>query len=546
MQIFGFEIKRAKEQELQSVVTPSAVDTGATVINTGVNAGGYYGMVMDLEGVIKNENDLLRRYREVAQYSDCDNAIEDIVNEAIIADEQKRPVELNLDELKLSASIKTKIKEEFDTIQRLLKFDERAHEIFRTWYIDGRIYYQILIDEERIKDGIVELRYIDPRKIRRIKNIKKERTPQGVDIVKEIEEYYLYNDKGITEQTTQGVKLAIDSVVYCPSGYVDQNSGMALSYLHKAIKPVNQLKMIEDSLVIYRISRAPERRIFYIDVGNLPKLKAEQYVSDIMNKFRNKIVYDATTGETRDDRRHLSMMEDFWMPRREGGKGTEITTLPGGQNLGEIQDIEYFQNKLYHALNVPISRLQPQQGFSIGRSQEISRDEVKFNKFIVRLRKRFSILFSEALRVQLIAKGVIRADEWEDIRQFLKYDYIEDNHFSELKDAEILTQRLQALQQLDPYVGKYYSQAWVKKNVLRLDEEQVEQIEKEIEQEAELQMSQAEQAGMLNGAQQAATQNYMMQNTEQPEEEQTDATAEQTNEEQPAKVRQLKTGTWPN
>jgi hypothetical protein len=553
MQIFGFEIKRKKEQELQSVVTPSSVDTGATVVNTGVNAGGYYGMVMDLEGIIKNENDLLRRYREIAQYSDCDNAIEDIINESIVADEQKRPVELNLDELKLSSSIKTKIREEFDNIQRLLKFDERAHEIFRSWYIDGRIYYQILINEDRVKEGIVELRYIDPRKIRRIKNIKKERTPQGVDIVKEIEEYYLYNDKGITEQTTQGVKLAIDSVLYCPSGLVDQNTGMALSYLHKAIKPVNQLKMIEDSLVIYRISRAPERRIFYIDVGNLPKLKAEQYVSDIMNKFRNKIVYDATTGETRDDRRHLSMMEDFWMPRREGGKGTEITTLPGGQNLGEIQDIEYFQNKLYHALNVPISRLQPQQGFSIGRSQEISRDEVKFNKFIVRLRKKFSVLFSDALRVQLIAKGIIRADEWDQIRPFFKYDYIEDNHFSELKDAEILGQRLTALQQLDPYVGKYYSQAWVKKNVLRLDEEQVEQINKEIEQESELQMAQAEKAGMLDGAQQSATQNYMAQNTEQPEEQpqdeqdqqEEDVPVDQT-EEKPAKVTKLKTGTWPN
>ena len=551
MQIFGFEIKRKKDQELQSVVTPSSVDTGATVVNTGVNAGGYYGMVMDLEGIIKNENDLLRRYREVAQYSDCDNAIEDIINESIVADEQKRPIQLNLDELKLSSSIKSKIREEFDNIQRLLKFDERAHEIFRSWYIDGRLYYQILINEDRIKDGIVELRYIDPRKIRRIKNIKKERTPQGVDVVKEVEEYYLYNDKGITEQTTQGVKLALDSVVYCSSGLVDQNTGMALSYLHKAIKPVNQLKMIEDSLVIYRISRAPERRIFYIDVGNLPKLKAEQYVSDIMNKFRNKIVYDATTGETRDDRRHLSMMEDFWMPRREGGKGTEITTLPGGQNLGEIQDIEYFQNKLYHALNVPISRLQPQQGFSIGRSQEISRDEVKFNKFIVRLRKKFSVLFSESLRVQLIAKGIIRADEWDTIRSFLKYDYIEDNHFSELKDSEILMQRITALQQLDPYVGKYYSQAWVKKNVLRLDEEQVDKITQEIEQESELQMAQAEKAGMLDGAQQAATQNYMGQNTEQqPADEQqdepADEPAEQPNEDPPTKVRQLKTGTWPN
>ena len=553
MQLFGFEIKRKQGQELPSVVPPSPIETGSTVVNTGVNAGGYYGMVMDLEGTIKNENDLIRRYREVSQYSDCDGAIEDIVNEAIVADEDRRSVELELDELKVSASIKTKIKEEFDNVLRILKFDERAHELFRSWYIDGRLYYQILIDEENIKQGIVELRYIDPRKIRRIKNIKKERNKQGVDVVKEIEEYYLYNDKGITEQTTQGVKLALDSVVYCPSGYVDQNTGMMMSYLHKAIKPVNQLKMIEDSLVIYRISRAPERRIFYIDVGNLPKLKAEQYVTDIMNKFRNKIVYDATTGETRDDRRHLSMMEDFWMPRREGGKGTEITTLPGGQNLGEIQDIEYFQQKLYHALNVPISRLQPQQGFSIGRSQEISRDEVKFNKFIVRLRKKFSVLFSNALRVQLIAKGVIRADEWDEIRPFLKYDYLEDNHFSELKDSEILMQRIQSLQAMDPYVGKYYSQTWVRKNILRLDEDDIEQIEKEIADEQELQLGQAEKAGMLDGAQQAATQNYMMQNTEQPEEQEQQPQEEQQapEEEQPvqresAKVKQLKTGTWPN
>ena len=553
MQLFGFEIKRKQGQELPSVVPPSPIETGSTVVNTGVNAGGYYGMVMDLEGTIKNENDLIRRYREVSQYSDCDGAIEDIVNEAIVADEDRRSVELELDELKVSASIKTKIKEEFDNVLRILKFDERAHELFRSWYIDGRLYYQILIDEENIKQGIVELRYIDPRKIRRIKNIKKERNKQGVDVVKEIEEYYLYNDKGITEQTTQGVKLALDSVVYCPSGYVDQNTGMMMSYLHKAIKPVNQLKMIEDSLVIYRISRAPERRIFYIDVGNLPKLKAEQYVTDIMNKFRNKIVYDATTGETRDDRRHLSMMEDFWMPRREGGKGTEITTLPGGQNLGEIQDIEYFQQKLYHALNVPISRLQPQQGFSIGRSQEISRDEVKFNKFIVRLRKKFSVLFSNALRVQLIAKGVIRADEWDEIRPFLKYDYLEDNHFSELKDSEILMQRIQSLQAMDPYVGKYYSQTWVRKNILRLDEDDIEQIEKQIANEQEIQLGQAEKAGMLDGAQQAATQNYMMQNTEQPEEQEQQPQEEQQapEEEQPvqresAKVKQLKTGTWPN
>lgn len=553
MQLFGFEIKRKKEQDLPSVVPPSPVESGATVINTGVNAGGYYGAVLDIEGTIKTENDLIRRYREVSQYSDCDGAIEDIVNEAIVADEDRRCIEIKLDDVKVSSNIKNKIKEEFDNILRTLKFDERAHEIFRTWYIDGRLYYQILIDENNVKGGIVELRYIDPRKIRRIKNIKKEKTPQGVEVVKEIDEYYLYNDKGITEQSTNGVKLALDSVVYAPSGYVDQNTGMMMSYLHKAIKPVNQLKMIEDALVIYRISRAPERRIFYVDVGNLPKLKAEQYVSDIMNKFRNKIVYDATTGETRDDRRHLSMMEDFWMPRREGGKGTEITTLPGGQNLGEIQDIEYFQGKLYHALNVPVSRLQPQQGFSIGRSQEISRDEVKFNKFIVRLRKKFSVLFSEALRVQLIAKNIISADEWEDIRYRLKYDYLEDNHFSELKDQEILMQRLNSLQTVDPFVGKYYSQAWVKRNILRQDDEELEQIASEIEDERELQMAQAEQQGQLQVAMQqpmmdaqAAQQQEAPQDEPSPDQQDAGADEQQDEEQSKGKVTKLKTGTWPN
>lgn len=553
MQLFGFEIKRKKEQDLPSVIPPSPVESGATVINTGVNAGGYYGAVLDIEGTIKTENDLIRRYREVSQYSDCDGAIEDIVNEAIVADEDRRCIEIKLDDVKVSSNIKNKIKEEFDNILRTLKFDERAHEIFRTWYIDGRLYYQILIDENNVKGGIVELRYIDPRKIRRIKNIKKEKTPQGVEVVKEIDEYYLYNDKGITEQSTNGVKLALDSIVYAPSGYVDQNTGMMMSYLHKAIKPVNQLKMIEDALVIYRISRAPERRIFYVDVGNLPKLKAEQYVSDIMNKFRNKIVYDATTGETRDDRRHLSMMEDFWMPRREGGKGTEITTLPGGQNLGEIQDIEYFQGKLYHALNVPVSRLQPQQGFSIGRSQEISRDEVKFNKFIVRLRKKFSVLFSEALRVQLIAKNIISADEWEDIRYRLKYDYLEDNHFSELKDQEILMQRLNSLQTVDPFVGKYYSQAWVKKNILRQDDEELEQIASEIEDERELQMAQAEQQGQLQVAMQqpmmdaqAAQQQEAPQDEPAPDQQDAGTDEQQDEEQSKGKVTKLKTGTWPN
>ena len=569
MQIFGFEIKRKENApQLQSVVPPSPADTGATVVNTGVNAGGYYGMVMDLEGVIKNENDLIRRYREVAQYSDCDSAIDDIVNEAIVADEEHRCVDIILDDVKVSSTIKTKMREEFDNICKVLKFDERAHEIFRNWYIDGRLYYQVLIDEENVKDGIQELRYIDPRKIRRIKNIKRERTPQGIEVIKEIEEYFLYNDKGITEQTTHGVKLALDSVVHVPSGYTDPNTGMAMSYLHKAIKPVNQLKMIEDSLVIYRISRAPERRIFYIDVGNLPKLKAEQYVSDIMNKFRQKIVYDATTGETRDDRRHLSMMEDFWMPRREGGKGTEITTLPGGQNLGEIQDIEYFQNKLYHALNVPVSRMQQQQGFSIGRSQEINRDEIKFNKFIVRLRRKFTVLFNDALRVQLIAKGIIRPEEWDDIGHDIKYDFIEDNHYAEMRDSELIQSRVSLLQLLDPYVGKYYSMQWAKKNILRMDDDEIEEIAEQIGEEQEMALQIATQQGQVQqamqqpamDAQMAQQQQQMaMQQPQQPAQPEQQAQEQQAEDEQeseeetaPAKdskkanVTKLKTGTWPN
>ena len=510
MNIFGFEITRkSEEKELRSVVSPSPNDTGATVVNTGVNAGGHYGMVMDLEGVIKNENDLIRRYREVAQYSDCDGAIEDIVNEAVVANEDHSSVEIILDDLKISEPIKKKIREEFSNVLRLLRFEDRGHDIFRTWYIDGRLYYQVLIDEENVKNGIVELRYIDPRKVRRIKNVIKERNGKGIEIVKKVDEFYLYNDKGITEQTTQGVKLPLDSVVYAPSGYTDANTGMMMSYLHKAIKPVNQLKMMEDAVVIYRISRAPERRIFYIDVGNLPKMKAEQYVTDIMNKFRNKIVYDATTGETRDDRRHLSMMEDFWMPRREGGKGTEITTLSGGQNLGEIQDIEYFQQKLYHALNVPISRLQQSQGFSIGRSNEITRDEVKFNKFIVRLRKKFSQLFSQALRVQLIAKNIIRADEWETFEQDIRYDYLEDNHYSELKDAEIMMQRVQMLQTLDPYVGKYYSMQWIRKNILQMDEAEIDKIKDELETEKEEHLDNAELQGDIEGVKMKNQQDYV-------------------------------------
>ena len=495
-QIFGFEIKKKKEEkELGSVVSPAS-DDGSTVISS--SAASYYGLAIDLEGTVKNENDLIKRYREVAQYPDCDAAIEDIVNEAIVAEDDVPPVALIMDDLKLSESIKTKFRDEFENILKLYKFDAKGHDIFRSWYVDGRLYYHILIDENKVKDGIVELRYIDPRKIRKIKNIKKDKNNKGVEVVSKIDEYYLYNDKGITESATQGVKLSLDSVIYCGSGLLDANSALMMSHLHKAIKPVNQLKMIEDSLVIYRISRAPERRIFYIDVGNLPKMKAEQYVNDIMNKFRNKIVYDAATGEVKDSRKHLSIMEDFWMPRREGGKGTEITTLPGGQNLGDIADINYFQNKLYASLNVPISRLQPSQGFSLGRSTEITRDEIKFNKFVQRLRKKFSELFAEALRIQLITKGIIRVDEWDEIYQDIRFDYQMDNHFSELKNNEIIQQRINALQLIDPYVGRYYSQAFIRKNILMQDEQEIKDIDKEMNAEKALIIAQAKTQAQVN------------------------------------------------
>lgn len=462
-----------------SVVTPP-MDDGSTVVSTGA----HYGTVLDVEGIVKNENELIKRYRDTAKYADCDGAIEDIVNEAIISDGFDIPIKINLDNVKLSDSIKKKIREEHSNILRLYNFDLKGHDIFRQWYIDGRSYYQILVDDKDKKQGIQELRYIDPRKIRRIKNVDKSRSKDGIEIVKQVEEFFLYNDKGIVANSTQGVKLPIESVVFCPSGIQDYDTGMMLSPLHKAIKPVNQLKMIEDAVVIYRISRAPERRVFYVDVGNLPKLKAEQYVNEIMNKFRNKIVYDATTGETRDDRRHLSMMEDFWMPRREGGKGTEITTLPAGQNLGDIKDIEYFQKKLYQSLNVPMSRLEASEGFSMGRASEITRDEIKFSKFIARLRKRFSILFSSALRIQLICKGIIKPDDWEDIELDITYDYQQDNHFNELKNSELLQNRINILQTIDPFVGRYYSAAWVRKNLLLQSPEEIEEIDKEMLEEA--------------------------------------------------------------
>ena len=481
MEIFGINLtkKKATQKAVVASVVPPSLEDGSAL----VSAANYYGLSVDLDGGIKNENDLIRKYREISQYPDCDSAIEDIVNEAIVTSDTGQTVDIVLDGTKVSDGIKNKIRDEFDTVLSLLRFNDRGHDIFRTWYIDGRIYYNIMLDENNKKSGITELRMIDPQKIRRVKVVKSSRSPKGVELSSIQEEYYLYNDKGLTTQTTQGVRMSLDSVAYSHSGIIDGNTNVVMGYLHKAIKPTNQLKMIEDSLVIYRVSRAPERRIFYIDVGNLPKLKAEQYVQDIMNKFRNKLVYDAVTGEVKTDKKNLSMMEDFWMPRREGGKGTEITTLDGAQNLGQIEDINYFQNKLFQALNVPMSRLKPDTGFSLGRSSEITRDEIKFSKFINRLRNKFSSIFNEILRIQLVAKGIIREDEWDEFAASIRYDFNQDNHFQEMKDSEILQNRLQTLQLLDPYVGKYFSVEWVQKTVLIQSEKDIKEIAAQIKKE---------------------------------------------------------------
>ena len=490
MKIFGFEILvQRPKKEITSPVVPSQYDEDTTLVTSAVSAGGYFGQVLDMEGTIKTENDLLRRYRQIAQYSDCEFAIDEIVNEAIVANEGKRCVNLNLDGAKigrnpLSDKIKEKIQKEFDKVIKLTKFENKGHNLFRQWYIDGRLLFHVLINKENIKEGIRELRKMDPRKVRKIKKIYKEKNAAGVDVITHTETYYIYNNKGISESNVNGIRLGRDSVVHISSGLTNSDNGMTLSHLHKAIKATNQLKMVEDSLVIYRISRAPERRIFYVDVGSLSKLKAEQYVRDLMNNYRNKIVYDATTGDIRDDRQHMSILEDFWMPRREGGKGTEITTLPGGENLGQITDIEYFQTKLFRALNVPIGRFQQQQGFTLGISQEISRDEIKFNKFILRLRKRFADLFSQILRVQLIAKEIIREDEWEDIHNSIRYDFVEDNYFSELKEQELFRKKAVLLQMYDRYIGIYISKEWIWKNILRFTDDEIKETKKQMMKEA--------------------------------------------------------------
>ena len=478
-EFFGFEIKR-KEKEL-GAVTPPATDDGTYDIS----GGGFYSTILDTDGRSRTEDDLIRRYRDIAIQPECDSAIEDIVSEAIASDERDMCVSVVLDNLQVSATIKKRIKEEFERILQLLDFNNKAHDIFRRWYVDGRIFYHKVIDSQNPRKGIQQLRYIDPRKIKKVREVQTGKRGQ-VDVVKKFKEFYIYNQHGHqVNNTSTGVKLTFDSIAYCPSGLIDMHKGTVLSYLNKAIKPVNQLRMIEDSVVIYRISRAPERRIFYIDVGNLPKIKAEQYLKDVMNRYRNKLVYDASTGEIRDDRNHMSMLEDFWLPRREGGRGTEITTLPGGANLGEIDDITYFQRKLYRSLNVPISRLEAEQNFSLGRSTEITRDELKFTKFVGKLRKKFSVIFNDLLKTQLILTGVIAEEEWKSMSEHIQFDFLQDNNFTELKNAELLKERLEMLSQVENYVGTYFSKEWVKKNVLHLTDDEIGEMQKQMDSEGD-------------------------------------------------------------
>ena len=481
-ELFGFTITRKKDSEGASFTLPTSDDGAEDIAH-----GGFYSSTVDIEGKDRTQYDLIKRYRSISQQPECDSAIEDIISEAVASNEFDAPISLALDGLKQSDKVKRRIREEFNRVLELMSFQEKGHDVFRRWYVDGRLFYHKVIDTKDTRKGITELRYLDPQKVKKVRE-KISGRPNPITQIEEKQkaiEYYIYNEHGITTggSMTNGIKITKDSIAYCPSGIIDQNRGSVLSYLHKAIKPVNQLRMIEDSLVIYRISRAPERRIFYIDVGNLPKIKAEQYLKDVMNRYRNKLVYDASTGEIKDDRNHMSMLEDFWLPRREGGRGTEITTLPGGSNLGEIDDIVYFQRKLYRSLNVPISRMEAEQNFSIGRSTEITRDELKFTKFVQRLRKNFAKVFHDLLRTQLILTGVIAEEEWDSMKEHIAYDWMQDGHFAELRDAEILRERIDMLGTLEPYVGNFFSKKWVQKNVLRQSDEEIELMSKEIEDE---------------------------------------------------------------
>ena len=487
-ELFGFRFERAKDQGSEQTFTSPTPDDGTI----DVAGGGFFGQVLDTDGRERTDIDLIRRYRDISQQSETDSAIEDIVNEALVSNESDQSVSIVLDNLPLPSTIKKKIRVEYDEVLRLLNFDHKGHDIFRRWYVDGRMFYHKVIDTKDPTKGITELRWIDSTKIRKVREVQKEKNVStGVDMVKKVLEYYLFNEKGLagagggSSNPNQGLKIAHDSIAYIPSGVIDGNSGRVISYLHKAIKPVNQLRMIEDALVIYRISRAPERRIFYIDVGNLPKIKAEQYLKDVMNRYRNKLVYDASTGEIRDDRNHMSMLEDFWLPRREGGRGTEITTLPGGQNLGEIDDIVYFQRKLYRSLNVPISRLESESGFSLGRATEITRDELKFTKFVQRIRKKFVPLFTDLLKTQLLLKGIITQQDWDGMKEHIQYDFLQDGHFTELKEAELLRERIEILGSMEPYMGTFFSKDYVWKKVLRFNDAEKEEMLDQLKSESE-------------------------------------------------------------
>ena len=503
--LFGFKIEKDDEQA-KNVVSPvpqSNEDSSDYYVSSG-----FYGQYVDIDGVFKSEFELIKRYREMALHPEVDSAIEDIINEAIVSDQNDSPVEIDLENLPASAKLKELIRDEFKAVKEVMNFDTKCHEILRNWYIDGRIYYHKVIDIKKPEEGLKEVRYIDPLKIKLVRKLKTDPTLQGAikrvnannpaDVeTPEIEEYYQYDPSATQSKNALGaigqtpfstkqrpVKIAPDAITFCHSGLVDRNKQTILSYLHKSIKALNQLRMIEDSLVIYRLSRAPERRIFYIDVGNLPKIKAEQYLKEVMNRYRNKLVYDASTGEIRDDRKHMSMLEDFWLPRREGGRGTEITTLPGGQNLGELSDIEYFQKKLYRSLGVPESRIAGSgDGFNLGRSSEILRDEIKFTKFVGRMRKRFSHLFNDMLKTQLILKNIVTPEDWETLSDHIQYDYVYDNHFAELKESELMTERLGVVAAVDPYVGKYFSADYVRRHILKQKDEEIIEIDKQMQQE---------------------------------------------------------------
>jgi len=480
-EFFGFEIKRkSKEAPLRPSFVPKTEEDGAGVIK----AGGHFGAYIDMDGdKAKTEVDLIYKYRDIATQPECDAAVEDIINEAIVGDHDESPVDIVLDQLEVSDKIKESIKHEFEYLLSLLNFNQYSHDIFRKWYVDGRLPYHIIIDGDNAKGGIKELRYIDPTCLRKVKEVEEKDDPKtGAKIVTKVDEYFLYQDNKLGKYN-QGVKIYPDAIAYCTSGVMDSQKKRILSYLQKAVKPVNQLRMMEDSLVIYRISRAPERRIFYIDVGNLPKGKAEEYLRGIMNQYRNKLVYDATTGDIKDTKKHMSMLEDFFLPRREGGRGTEISTLPGGENLGQIDDIIYFQKKLYKSLNVPINRLEQEAQFSLGRTSEITRDEVKFKKFIDRLRKRFSDLFMQLLKTQLLLKGIITKEDWKDFKEKIVFDFIEDNYFSELKESEMIRERFELLGSIQDYIGKFISIEWATKNILKMDEDDIKEMENQIDQE---------------------------------------------------------------